>query len=292
VIEHFDEVSWVAFSMSICGCAFLFVSAFLKKKFSKRHPKVKLVPEIFIVVILGIIVTASFRLDKSPVNLPVLGEMAQTLPAPKWPGFGGLSGLAENLPSSMTIGLIGFIESCIVAKMYATKHNYSVSSNRELVALGMANLFGSFFSTYPTFGSLPRSYISDLSGAQSQMFSLVVAVFTLITVLPRAIMASVLIVSACGLIHLEDVKFYWKLRSAKDLVVFFVTFLVTILLGVELGIIIGLGLSILLLIKMNSSMHVDLLGHIPNTKSFKPMTEFSEAVPVPVSFISLISIQL
>jgi hypothetical protein len=38
--------------------------------------------------------------------------------------------------SSLTIAVIGFIESIIVAKLYANKNNYYVSPNRELVAVG------------------------------------------------------------------------------------------------------------------------------------------------------------
>ncbi len=32
-----------------------------------------------------------------------------------------------------------------MAKYYASKHGYGVSPNRELVAMGMANIVGSFF---------------------------------------------------------------------------------------------------------------------------------------------------
>jgi MFS superfamily sulfate permease-like transporter len=48
-------------------------------------------------------------------------------------------------------------ESIIVAKYYAGKHHYTVSPNRELVALGSANMVGSFFRIFPSFGSLVRS---------------------------------------------------------------------------------------------------------------------------------------
>jgi MFS superfamily sulfate permease-like transporter len=34
-----------------------------------------------------------------------------------------------------------------------------------MVALGAANIFGSFFRIYPTFGSLPRSFIANMCEA-------------------------------------------------------------------------------------------------------------------------------
>jgi MFS superfamily sulfate permease-like transporter len=41
--------------------------------------------------------------------------------------------------------VLSCVESIIVAKYYASKHGYGVSPNRELVAMGMANIVGSFF---------------------------------------------------------------------------------------------------------------------------------------------------
>ena len=55
-------------------------------------------------------------------------------------------------------------ESIIVAKHYAAKYNYPVSPNRELVALGLANIVGSFVLAMPSFGSLTRSAVSDAAG--------------------------------------------------------------------------------------------------------------------------------
>ncbi len=77
--------------------------------------------------------------------------------------------MGEHLGSAVTIAIIGFVESIVVAKIYSSKHDYPVSPNRELVALGIANIIGSFFQIYPIFGSLPRSSVADMMGAQSQV---------------------------------------------------------------------------------------------------------------------------
>ena len=49
------------------------------------------------------------------------------------------------ISAAVVIMLVGFIESIIVTKVYADKHGYFVSANRELVALGAANFFACFF---------------------------------------------------------------------------------------------------------------------------------------------------
>jgi hypothetical protein len=52
------------------------------------------------------------------------------------------------------IAVFGFVESIAIAKTYSSKHNYSVSANRELVALGIANIFGGLFQGIPAYGSV------------------------------------------------------------------------------------------------------------------------------------------
>ena len=44
-----------------------------------------------------------------------------------------LAFLTEIIGSSAIILLVGFVESIVGAKKYATKHGYEVSANRELV---------------------------------------------------------------------------------------------------------------------------------------------------------------
>ena len=53
--------------------------------------------------------------------------------------------------------VIGFLDSIVSAKQNAAKYQYSISPNRELVALGIANLAGSFVpGTLPAAGSITR----------------------------------------------------------------------------------------------------------------------------------------
>ena len=55
--------------------------------------------------------------------------------------------------------MIGFVETIVAAKIYANRYNYAISPNRELVAMGAANIFGSFFHTFPSFGVQPHQLL-------------------------------------------------------------------------------------------------------------------------------------
>lgn len=59
------------------------------------------------------------------------------------------------------ISVIGFLDSIVAAKQNASRFGYSISPNRELVALGAGNLIGSFVpGTLPAYGSITRSVAS------------------------------------------------------------------------------------------------------------------------------------
>lgn len=95
---------------------------------------------------------------------------------------------------------MGFLDSTVAAKQNADRFGYSISPNRELVALGAANLFGSLVpGTLPAFGSIIRSKINGDVGARTQLASLVTAGITLLATffllpylyyLPRCVLAS------------------------------------------------------------------------------------------------------
>lgn len=55
------------------------------------------------------------------------------------------------------IAVVGFLDSIVAAKQNAARFGYSISPNRELVALGAANIIASFVpGTLPAFGSITR----------------------------------------------------------------------------------------------------------------------------------------
>ena len=130
----------------------------------------------------------------------ILGDIKGGFPVPIVPPLTSVSLLQQYLPyvraphcarslgarPSIIIGVLGFVESILVAKIYARKNGYMVrlstppdrllilqiSPNRELVAFGTANIIGAFFQAYPTFGSLTRSAVAQMCGFLSLDYTL------------------------------------------------------------------------------------------------------------------------
>ena len=129
--------------------------------------------------------------------------------------------LSDFVMVNSLISIAGFLDSIVAAKQNAGRFGYSISPNRELVALGASNIVGSFIpGTLPAYGSITRcvffpsmlsampyinfpllrSKVNGDVGGRTQMASLVcsgvviLAIFFLLPwlyYLPRCVLASV-----------------------------------------------------------------------------------------------------
>lgn len=99
--------------------------------------------------------------------------------------------MADGWSVSLVIGLLGFFESSVAAKSLGTGEGQSsdgiqgmsLSANRELVALGVANVVGGLFTAIPAFGGYGRSKVNASTGGRTPMSSVFLSVFALICVL-------------------------------------------------------------------------------------------------------------
>jgi high affinity sulfate transporter 1 len=293
VFEHITEVNWQTIVIGVCSVIYLLAFRIANKWIQKSGTKriwltsIRFIPAILVVVILSTVFTYVFRLDKQGVR--ILGEINSKFPVPAPPPINSITDISDALQPALIIGILGFIESIIVAKYYAMKHHYGVSPNRELVALGIANLIGSFFKIYPSFGSLTRSAISDMAGARTQVYEIFVGLIVLFTILfmgplfyylPKSALAGIVVVAGIGIFELEDVLFLWRIRAYPALILLTGTFVCTIALGVELGLLIGLGISVFFIIQHTTFPHIVLLGRTPSGK-YKDISQYADALTVP-----------
>lgn len=78
-----------------------------------------------IVVVVSELVVYFFHLSEAPYNVIIMGDIQGGFPVPILPQF-NLTLIRQYLPNAITIGLLGFVESIVVAKLYARKNNYLV----------------------------------------------------------------------------------------------------------------------------------------------------------------------
>ncbi|KIJ65942.1 hypothetical protein HYDPIDRAFT_110053 [Hydnomerulius pinastri MD-312] len=254
-------------------------------------------PEVLIVVVLSTVISKEFRWDQDGVE--ILGAVPITTGSTffKFPlGKHTYPLLRGTTSTAILITIIGFLDSIVAAKQNGDRFGYSISPNRELVALGAANLAGSFVpGTLPAFGSIVRSRINGDVGARSQMASLVCAGIILLATffllptlyfLPKCALAAIICLFVMSLFAEvpHDLVYYYKIGAWTDLALMLITFL-SVIWNVELGIVVSLIISLLLVIRRSSKARMTILGRIPGTDQWRPVTDNPEAEVVPGALI-------
>jgi SulP family sulfate permease len=242
------------------------------------------IPAALIVVILATILTASLQWDNSGVK--IVGFIPQGLPSIQLQSI-SIREIYQLFPMAITLALIAFLEAISVAKGIEQKENKDrVMPNQELIALGTANLIGSFFQSYPTTGGFSRTAVNHQTGAKTGIASLISALLVGLTLifftelfyhLPKAVLGAIILMAVINLIDLKYPLHLWKTHREEFFVLLF-TFTVTLFLGIKEGILLGAFMSLSLMVYRSTQPHIAVLGRIKGTSIFRNVLRFPEQV--------------
>ena len=247
LIDIFNNINQINISTLLLGLSSILIIIFFKK----FRPKF---PIYFTVLILGTFVSYIFNLNK--LGIEVIENIPKGLPEFKIPVL-NYDVFFDLFNVGITLAVLGYIHAISIAKKLEEKHNYyKIDANQELFAIGMSNIIGSLFQSYPVTGGLSRSAVNDESGAvsgisaiiSSFVVALIIIFFTsYLFYLPKAILSSIIIVAVINLI---DYKFPQKLFSnfKDEFFLLLITFFTTIFFGIVEGIILGFFISLLIII--------------------------------------------
>ncbi|HXX47024.1 MAG TPA: SulP family inorganic anion transporter [Myxococcota bacterium] len=238
------------------------------------------------VVALAIALTAALGLRAQGV--PTVGAIPSGLPAITLPAL-GLEDVDELLPLAAACLLLGYIESLSAARALAGPSGAEVDPQRELLALGGANLAAALGQSFPVAGGLSQSVVNEAAGARTPVSLLVAsAVLALALVflsdslrdLPRAVLASIVLVSVLGLV---DVRGIVQLRRASpvEFEVALTALAGVLVFGILRGVLLAMVASILLLLHRLARPHVAFLGRIPGTQRYSDLARHPDNEQIP-----------
>jgi len=235
------------------------------------------VPGPLVAVTGAIAAVKAFGLDVRTV-----GSIASGLPTLGLPDV-GLGDSARLTGGAVGVMLIAFTEGLGAAKTFAADSDPRIDANRELIALGGANLAAGLSSGMVVSGSLSKTAVNASAGARTQVSGLLAAALTVVVLLfltapfadlPEATLAAVVIaavvdlVDVRALIELYDTytkrlgrQFGWVARP--DFLAALAALLGVTIFGTLPGLFIGIGASLLLLVYRASRPYVAVLGHTP-----------------------------
>ncbi|MCV6612941.1 MAG: sulfate permease [Amphritea sp.] len=231
-------------------------------------------------MLLGIILVAALELDLQ-AGVAIVGLIPEGLPQLQMISI-DLQLWQQLLTPAALIALIGFLESVSVGTTLASKRRERIDPNKELVALGAANLGAAISGTYPVAGGFGRSMVNHAAGAQTTIASIIAALLVAITVafftplfyyLPNAVLGAVIVMAVLPLIDIKAFTDSWRFNKA-DALTLLGTFLFVLVLGVELGILCGIAISFLLLLYRSSQPHIAVVGRVGDSQHFRNIERY------------------
>ncbi|NXF87733.1 S2611 protein, partial [Eubucco bourcierii] len=216
-----------------------------------------------LVVLFAGLVAYSFQvMGSQPFTLT--GSIPQGLPPFQLPHFSMATPNGtipfQSMVEDMGIGLavvplMGLLETVAIAKAFASQNDYRIDPNQELLAMGFANILGSFVSSYPITGSFGRTAVNAQSGVCTPAGGFITGTLVLLSLayltslfyyIPKAALAAVIISAVVPMFDAGIFRRLWRVKRL-DLVPLCVTFLLCFW-EVQYGIVAGVLVSGILLL--------------------------------------------
>ncbi|XP_015375637.1 PREDICTED: solute carrier family 26 member 10 isoform X2 [Diuraphis noxia] len=258
----------------------LYLKAFINKRLFMP------VPIELITIVIG---TALFQFStfSEDFQIKLIGEIERGLPVFKPPP---VNLLINVITESVIIAIVAYSITMSMALLFSEKLKYTIDTNQELLAQGVGNVFGSFFSCLPFAASLSRSATQQTVGGRTQMASIVSAGLLVAVVLwighlfqplPRCVLASITIVALKDiLLQVRDVVRVWR-TSKADAAIWIVTYATVVLVEIDVGLLAGVLMSLFFVFSRGIGTGVVVLGRVPETDLYVDMDRYRLAVEVP-----------
>ena len=213
------------------------------------------VPGYIVALVAGTVVVSAAGLQIDTIGSR-FGGIPSGLPELHVPQF-RLDLVLTLLSPTLTIAMLGAIESLMSAvvadRMTGDRHN----SNVELFAQGVANVVSPLFGGLPATGAIARTATNIRSGAKTPVAGMMHAITLLLILLfaaplaatvPMAVLAAILLVVAYNMGEWREIPELWK-HGMADRLVWMVTFALTVFADLTVAVEAGMILAALLFIR-------------------------------------------
>ncbi|PVI01860.1 hypothetical protein DM02DRAFT_613387 [Periconia macrospinosa] len=282
LVRNIGNAHGLTSALSFTAFAIIMFFREFKKRLQSRYPSVAYIPDRFVVVLLSAIIVGTLRLDERGVA--ILGQVNSSGPvfSVHFPfETSHLKYASDAINTALIIAMLGFFESSVAAKSLGSGDakegvQMPLSANRELIALGTANMTGGLFMALPAFGGYGRSKVNASTGGLTPMSNILLSLITILCAffmlpyfyyLPKGVLCAMVSVVAYSLVEEapHDIKFFWRIRGWSELLLMGIIFFITVVWDLKRGIGVGIGLSILRLVRHSTRPRIQILGRVPGT---------------------------
>lgn len=244
----------------------------------RRYPAI---PGALIVLVMGIVAARLFDLPGHQVA--VVGTIDTSL---SWPSLPHLAwtGYSHVVQLTVPLVLILFAESWGTIRTLALRHGDTVEANRELGALGVANIFSALAHGMPVGSGFSAGSASETAGAKTRATGVVAGIGLAILILfatswiaqlPEPVLAAVVI---AALTHtLDPAPFVRLWHLDRDQYIAVAAACGVLVLGVLNGMLLAILLSLAALLQRLATPKVARLGRLADSHDYVDLARHPDA---------------
>lgn len=233
---------------------------------------------------LGVMVLATVLVvltGADAAGVKVLGAIPAGPPALTWPVLAWQQWLAL-VPSAIALTLVTSAEGLLVARSYTEKRGYATQPNRDLLALGAANIAAGASGSFAVGASTSRTAAMDQAGSRTQLPALVLAAGTILFLLfgtallasiPMPAIGAIVGVAVLPLLGVSEFRSLWRL-SPSEFWIGITCFVVTLFVGAIAGILVAFVLALINLARRAAHPAIDVLS-----QGGDPASSLLEGIP-------------
>jgi len=209
-------------------------------------------PASLVAVVVGTLLVALLNAD-----VPQIGAIPSSLPMPSMPDLSS-SAVTTLAGSALAVAVLAALESLLSARVAdGMSDTLGTDPDRELLGQGLANMASGFFGGMPATGAIARTAVNVRAGARTRLSAITHAVFlaivviagaSLVSKIPLAVLAAVLIVTAGRMVNTSNARAIVR-STRSDALVFGVTAIVTVAFDLILAVEVGVGIAIVLALR-------------------------------------------
>ncbi|WP_257786625.1 SulP family inorganic anion transporter [Paenibacillus crassostreae] len=242
-LTHFKGQNWVMYGLVALTLAIIYIFPLFTKA----------VPSALVAIIVVSIISISLGLNISTVG--DMGAITNALPLLHIPQvLFSLDTLLIILPYSISLAIVGILESLLTATLLDELTDTSSNKNREVKGQGIANVVTGFFGGMAGCAMIGQSVINVKSGGRKRLSTLVAGVFLLfliivlgpvVTKIPMAALVGVMIMVCIGTFNWDSLKELNRIPRTDALVMIVTVVIVVMTNNLSYGVFAGVLLSAL-----------------------------------------------
>jgi MFS superfamily sulfate permease-like transporter len=274
-----DELHATCVWTVVIGVAVFAVVA-LSERISRR------LPGALVALLSATALVAIFDLQHHGVA--ILGHVAHGAPHIALRGL-SMHAVGQVAPVAGIVALVTVTQTAATARAFEPKRASGAETDvgRDLLGVGIGSMVAGLIGAFPVNASPPRTAAAVESGGRTQLTgvaaALVVAALIpaagLLRSVPVAALSGVLLFIATRIVHVDQLRAIARFDRV-ELALALVTLVAVALVGVQEGIGVAVALAILDRTRISARPHLHVLGRIPGTTSWAPLSGASGATPV------------